>query len=102
MLTLATSSLLPHRSDRYAKMNDEQKSDAQMACEREYYTSGTTPGKRSLAPHEYKTIQEGDIYIPLPNKERLENAHHCLEFIRKNTDIPVLDVVSFCEKEGAC
>ena len=57
--------------------------------------------KRSLREDEYLLLGNGDWLIPLLVKERLCNEAACLEYIRKNTSIPVPKVLDLHEENGS-
>jgi tRNA A-37 threonylcarbamoyl transferase component Bud32 len=68
--------------------------------ERKYYRRGNAFIKRSLRMAEFRIGYRG-IYIPRLAKERPENEAELLKFIRRVTSIPVPNVLSDFEDDGA-
>lgn len=69
--------------------------------DREYITYEDRFLKKSFAPAEYFRKQNGDLYVPWRNKERLENEAACLRYIKERTDIPVPEVLDAYEENGS-
>ncbi|OBT88438.1 hypothetical protein VE02_03294 [Pseudogymnoascus sp. 03VT05] len=62
--------------------------------EREYRIYKDCVLKRSLRPSEYKLEFRGHPYVPIANKERLQKEAACLQFIKRETNVPVPDVLA--------
>ena len=69
--------------------------------EREFCVSDGRSSKRSLRPQEYVLNQHNQPYVPPLGLERLQNKAACLEYIRKNTNIPVPDVLEAYDETGS-
>ncbi|KAH6635196.1 phosphotransferase enzyme family-domain-containing protein [Chaetomium sp. MPI-SDFR-AT-0129] len=70
--------------------------------ERKYYRAPAVFLKRSLRPDEYQTGADGvTIHVPRLARERLMNEAAALDFVRRNTDLPVPRVWAYFESDGA-
>ncbi|KAL8830059.1 MAG: hypothetical protein Q9191_001652 [Dirinaria sp. TL-2023a] len=70
-------------------------------ADRIYHQTNSIFVKRQCKPHEQVLNSRGDIAQGLFNWERLGNERDALEFIAKNTTIPVPRVLELSEEEGA-
>ncbi|KAM0267818.1 hypothetical protein ACHAQH_010079 [Verticillium albo-atrum] len=68
--------------------------------ERKYYRCGETWIKRSLRPTEWQK-HNGYMHVPIFNLERILNEGACLEFLSKNTNIPLPRLIACFEDDGA-
>ncbi|KJZ74363.1 hypothetical protein HIM_06173 [Hirsutella minnesotensis 3608] len=69
--------------------------------EREYRIYPDRFYKRSLRSSEYQLDFRGNLYVPPLGYERLQNEAACLQFISKNTDIPVPEVLEAFDDNGS-
>lgn len=69
--------------------------------EREFRVYSDKFYKRSLRPDEYQLDIRKRPYVPPMGYERMRNETACLHFIRRNTDIPVPDVVEAYDEDGS-
>ena len=70
--------------------------------DRRYTLTSTTFTKRQLYPHEKVIRTDGSIVNVPRSRERLCNERDALEFIGKNTSIPVPRVLGFSDVDGVC
>lgn len=68
--------------------------------DRIYHQTNSIFIKRQCKPHEQIRNSRGGIAQGLFNRERLGNERDALEFIAKNTTIPVPPVLELSEEEG--
>ena len=68
--------------------------------DRIYRSTPTTFTKRQCKPHESVRAVHGGVAEGRFNRERLENERDALEFIAKNTSIPVPRVLEWSVEEG--
>jgi aminoglycoside phosphotransferase (APT) family kinase protein len=57
--------------------------------ERKYFHAGNSFIKRSLRSSEWQTTWAGTVHVPRMNNEKLLNEGAALDYIRRNTNIPV-------------
>ncbi|KAK4140651.1 kinase-like domain-containing protein [Dichotomopilus funicola] len=70
--------------------------------ERKYYRAPAVFLKRSLRPDEYQTGPDGaTVHVPHLARERLMNEAAALDFVMRNTDLPVPRVWAYFESDGA-
>lgn len=68
--------------------------------ERKYYKTMNTFIKRSLRPHEWQQGPNGKTHVPAFNAERLLNEGAALEFIARNTNVPVPKLYACFKDDG--
>lgn len=70
--------------------------------EREFHLHPTRFSKRSFRPSEYRVYRSNQPpYVPPMGFERLQNEAACLEFVRRNTTIPVPAVLEAYSDGGS-
>jgi hypothetical protein len=73
-----------------------------ITTERKYFKVGNSWIKRSLRPREWQiNPMSGTIFVPIFSIERIMNEGVCMEFIAKNTNIPVPKFYSCFEDDEA-
>ncbi|THX76576.1 hypothetical protein D6D04_06743 [Aureobasidium pullulans] len=81
---------------------NKEKDCISVTFDRKYYQTTTAFIKRSLRPQEWQVSTfHGRIIVPRLGEERLLNEAAALEFIAKNTTIPVPKVLACFEDDGA-
>ncbi|KAI6265413.1 hypothetical protein MCOR26_010749, partial [Pyricularia oryzae] len=79
-----------------------EKDCVSIITERKYFRVGNIWIKRNLRPAEWQIHPvNGNIIVPLFGKERLQNEAATLQYIAKNTNIPIPKLIGSFEDDGA-
>jgi len=68
--------------------------------ERKYYAFDSVHIKRTLEPHEFVYNIRNELAVPLMTKERMMNDFASIEFVRRNTSIPLPKVLAAFHDNG--
>lgn len=69
--------------------------------EREFFVNNNTFRKRNLRPNKYIVNIKRDFFVLRQGYERLQNEAVYIRFIRKNTEIPVPEILQIYNDKNA-